>query len=70
MPPYKRIDLRINREFLLFDIPMQIFLDVNNLLNYHNVMSYTFKYDNYGNLVREENELWPIIPSVGLNIKF
>lgn len=70
MPAYKRMDFRINKDFSLFGTPAQIFLDISNLLDHKNIMSYSYRYDNSGNIFREENELWPIIPSIGLNINF
>ena len=70
LPSYKRIDIRVGKEFSLFGLPTFAFLDVNNLLNFKNIYSYSYRFDNNGYPYREENELWPIIPSVGLTVKF
>ena len=70
LPEYKRVDIRIGKEFTLFDLPSFLFLDVNNLLDFKNVNGYKYWIDNSGNPYREAIELWPIIPSLGLNVKF
>jgi len=70
LPAYKRIDIRVGKEFTLFGLPSFIFLDVNNLLNFKNVNGYKYWLDNNGIPYREAIELWPIIPSLGLTVKF
>ena len=70
LPAYKRIDIRIGKEFSLFNLPAFAFLDVNNLLNFKNIYSYRYRFDNNGLPYRAEIELWPMLPSVGLTVKF
>lgn len=69
LPAYKRVDIRIGKEFTMFDLPTFLFLDVNNLINFTNINGYKYWYNN-GNPYREDIELWPIIPSLGLTVKF
>ncbi|HVO74490.1 MAG TPA: TonB-dependent receptor [Ignavibacteriaceae bacterium] len=69
LPPYKRIDLRVAKEFELFGLQTNLFLDVSNLFNFKNIYGYNYRYDGNGNPYREEVELWPIIPSLGLTVK-
>jgi len=70
LPEYKRVDIRVGKEFTMFNLPTYIFLDVNNLLNFKNVNGYKYWLDNNGNPYRETIELWPVIPSLGLTVKF
>jgi outer membrane receptor protein involved in Fe transport len=70
LPAYKRIDIRVGKEFSLFNLPAFAFLDVNNLLNFKNIYSYRYRFDNNGFPYRTEIELWPMLPSVGLTVKF
>ena len=70
MGEYKRVDVRIGKEFTMFNLPTYIFLDVNNLLDFENVSGYKYWLDNNGNPYRETIKLWPVIPSLGLTVKF
>ena len=70
LPAYKRIDIRVGKEFTIFNLRSFIFLDVNNLLDFKNVNGYKYWLDNNGNPYREAIELWPIIPSLGLTVRF
>ncbi|MGE5797987.1 MAG: TonB-dependent receptor [Ignavibacteria bacterium] len=70
LPSYRRIDLRITKEFELFSFPTNVYLDVSNLLNFKNIYTYSYRYDSSGNPYREEVELWPIIPTLGMTVKF
>ncbi len=70
LPEYKRVDVRIAKEFTMFNLPAYIFLDVNNLFDFKNVSGYKYWLDNNGNPYRETIKLWPIIPSLGLTVKF
>lgn len=70
LPAYKRMDIRIGKEFTLFNLHSFVFLDVNNLLDFKNVNGYKYWLDSDGNPYRETIELWPIIPSLGLTVKF
>ncbi|HSR17344.1 MAG TPA: hypothetical protein VLM39_04545, partial [Ignavibacteriaceae bacterium] len=63
-------DLRITKEFELFSFPTSVYLDVSNLLNFKNIYTYSYRYDSSGNPYREEIELWPIIPTLGMTVKF
>ena len=70
LPEYKRVDVRVGKEFTMFNLPTYIFLDVNNLLDFENVSGYKYWLDNNGNPYRETIKLWPVIPSLGLTVKF
>jgi outer membrane receptor for ferrienterochelin and colicin len=70
LPAYKRTDLRISKSFLLFGKSTSVFLDVSNLFNATNIQAYRYRFDNGGNPYREEIKLWPILPTLGISMKF
>lgn len=69
LPFYKRVDLRLSKNFKFSDLDMFVFLDVTNLFNFSNIMSYRYTYNQDGTPKREEIKLFPIIPSIGITIK-
>jgi hypothetical protein len=69
LPAYKRVDTRLSKPFKLFNFSVLAFLDVTNLLNFKNIMSYRYSFNNDGTPKIEEIKLFPIIPSIGITIK-
>jgi len=49
LPAYKRIDLRISKNFTLFGLPTEASVDISNLLNAKNIFSYRYRFDSNGN---------------------
>ena len=70
LPAYKRMDARLTKDFEFFGFPSSAFLDVSNLLNFENVQSYRYQYDDQGNPEAVAEDLFPILPSVGFSVKF
>jgi outer membrane receptor protein involved in Fe transport len=70
LPEYKRVDVRISKEFTLWGFKTIAFLDVNNLFDWTNIVSVRYRFYNNGNPYREELELFPIIPSIGITMHF
>jgi outer membrane receptor for ferrienterochelin and colicin len=70
LPPYKRVDVRITKEFNLFGNPASVFLDVSNILNFKNIFNYLYRIDDYGNPEKKIMPLWPMIPSIGMSMRF
>ena len=69
-PAYSRIDLRVSKKIKLLKRPLNIYLDVLNLMNKENIVSYFYQYDRKGNPIKESNKLLPLIPSIGLSYSF
>ena len=69
LPPYKRLDVRLSREFAMGNARMVAFLDVSNVLNFKNIYGYSYRFTRQELPNREEVELWPIVPSLGLTVK-
>jgi hypothetical protein len=70
LPPYRRVDVRISREFGLWKLSALAYVDVSNLFNCTNVQSYRYRFNNNGNPYVEEVTLWPILPTLGMTVKF
>jgi outer membrane receptor protein involved in Fe transport len=69
LPEYKRVDIRIGKEISLFNLPAFIFLDVNNLFDFDNVNGFVYSFNKINPVIKPV-ELWPVIPSLGLTVKF
>ncbi|MFZ1979351.1 MAG: TonB-dependent receptor, partial [Bacteroidota bacterium] len=70
LPAYKRVDIRISKDFTIFGCSSSAFLDISNLFNFTNIQAYTYQYDNQGNPEIVAQELWPILPTLGMTIRF
>jgi outer membrane receptor for ferrienterochelin and colicin len=70
LPSYKRIDLRISKDFIMFGKSSSIYLDVSNLLNANNIQAYRYRFDDTGKPLREDVKLWPILPTLGVSVWF
>ncbi|MBI3788459.1 MAG: hypothetical protein HY276_09415 [Ignavibacteriales bacterium] len=70
LPAYNRVDIRLSKEFEIAGFAVLAFLDVNNLFNAKNIQSYRYRFNNNGSPYVEEIELWPIVPTLGMTIRF
>lgn len=70
LPAYKRVDVRVTKDFSFFRFPSSAFIDVSNIFNFQNVQSYNYGYDNDGNPKTSAENLFPILPTLGMTVKF
>ena len=70
LPAYRRVDIRIGREFEVAGLSASAFLDVSNIFNFTNIQSYRYRFSSNGNPYVEEMKLWPILPTLGMTVKF
>ena len=70
MPAYKRVDMRISKDLELFGFSASAFLDISNILNFKNIQSYRYTFNNNGGPLITEVKLWPILPTLGMTIRF
>jgi outer membrane receptor for ferrienterochelin and colicin len=70
MPFYKRIDSRISKTFQIGNFPADVYLDIINLFNFTNLLSYRYSFNDNGQPVRKENKLFPILPALGITVKY
>jgi outer membrane receptor for ferrienterochelin and colicin len=67
---YKRVDFRVTKSFGLFGLSSSAFLDVSNAFNFDNIQTYNYEFDNHGQPRIEEVKLWPILPTLGMTVRF
>jgi hypothetical protein len=70
LPGYFRVDTKIGKKFLTWGMPSEIFIDIMNLLNTNNIMSYRYSYYSDGSPKKDEIHLFPMLPSLGVKIGF
>jgi outer membrane receptor protein involved in Fe transport len=70
LPAYRRVDIRLGKEFEIAGLSVSAFLDVSNLFDFTNIQSYRYRFSSNGNPYVEEVKLWPILPTVGVTVKF
>lgn len=70
LPAYKRVDVRINKEFNFSSFNMNVFVDVSNVFNFKNIQGYEYKFNAVGIPFKKEVELWPIVPTLGIKFTF
>ncbi len=70
LPAYKRVDLRVSNDFDLFGLSSSAFLDISNLFDFTNVQAFAYQFDNQGNPKVVTIKLWPILPTLGMTVRF
>ena len=69
LPAYKRIDLRIGKNFNIGKYRLDSYFEIINLFNHKNVFAYQWEYNN-GRWNKDAITLLPIIPNIGLSFVF
>ena len=70
-PAYSRLDIALYKAFKLRNrYDLKAYVEVINVLNKKNVLSYTYTYNANAEPVIEANSLFPLIPSLGISFKF
>jgi CarboxypepD_reg-like domain/TonB-dependent Receptor Plug Domain len=69
-PAYSRLDVRIDKGFTVFGLQVFAFIDVSNVLNQRNIYAYDYSFNVDGSPLRNAVNLWPILPSFGLTVRF
>lgn len=69
-PDYHRLDLRVTANTLLWNYQCSFYLDVVNVYNRSNVISYSYFVNDDLSIGREVNNMFPIIPTLGFHLKF
>jgi outer membrane receptor for ferrienterochelin and colicin len=69
LPFYSRVDLRITKSFEMFGLAASAFLDVSNMFAAKNIFAYQYMFNN-NQTTKKEINLPPLIPSLGIAIRF
>ena len=70
LPAYKRLDVRVTKDFGFLGLPSSVFLDVSNILDFTNVQAFEYGFDNSGHPLIKTVPLYPIMPTLGMTVKF
>lgn len=69
-PAYHRLDIRFNFITNFWNMDWVFYLDVVNVYNRKNVVNYDYYVDEDLTLGREQNNMFPILPTLGISVKF
>ena len=69
-PIYHRLDLRLNASADWWNLDWVIYLDVINVYNRTNVINYDYFVTEDLTLEREATGMFPILPTLGFNVRF
>jgi len=69
-PAYHRLDVRFNFVTNFWKLDWVFYLDVVNVYNRKNVVNYDYYVNEDLTLGREQNNMFPILPTLGVSVKF
>lgn len=69
-PAYHRLDIRFSAKADYWDLDWVFYLDVINVYNRSNVVGYDYYVKDDLTLGREKNTMFPILPTLGFNVRF
>lgn len=69
-PPYERVDIRIAKAFVVAGSPLQLYVDVTNILDRKNIWAIDYTYDAEGNLSAQPLTLLGVVPAIGVSYRF
>lgn len=69
-PEYHKIDIRVDKQWILGGWALTAYLDLWNIYNRDNIISYSFKADAAGTVTRTARYDFGITPIVGITAKF
>lgn len=69
-PEYHKIDIRIDKQFILGGWALTVYLDLWNVYARENIISYSYKADTNGNIVLTPKYDFGITPILGITAKF
>lgn len=69
-PDYHRLDIRLSAKADYWDLDWVFYLDVINVYNRANVIGYDYYVNEDLTLGREKNSMFPILPTLGFNVRF
>ncbi len=69
-PEYHRLDLRFNFAADYWDLDWVFYLDVINVYNRSNIINYDYYISDELTLEREATSMFPILPTIGFNVRF
>jgi len=68
-PDYSRLDVRLNWHTSLWGLNWLFYLDVINITNRKNILSYRYSVEN-AEIVERSSNMFPILPTLGISFRF
>lgn len=68
-PDYHKLDIRVDKQFILAGWSLTAYIDLWNVYNRENIISYSFKADASGNIVKNPRYDFGITPIAGITAK-
>jgi outer membrane receptor protein involved in Fe transport len=68
-PDYHKLDIRVDKQFILAGWSLTAYIDLWNVYNRDNIISYSFKADASGNIVKNPRYDFGITPIAGITAK-
>ncbi len=65
-PSYSRLDVRLTRLFYLNYLPLELYIEILNVLNNNNVVHWIYNLDYTS---KRQMTVFPLIPVIGINLK-
>jgi hypothetical protein len=69
-PPYHRLDVRFNFPTRIWGADWTFYLDVINIYNRKNVVGYDYFIKEDLTIGKEQNNMFPILPTLGISVRF
>ncbi|MCF8265648.1 MAG: TonB-dependent receptor, partial [Melioribacteraceae bacterium] len=69
-PIYHRLDLRLTAAADYWDLDWDFYLDIINIYNRQNIINYDYYVTDENTLGREGTTMFPILPTIGFNVRF
>ena len=70
LPPYHRLDLRLTAQADYWGLDWNFYLDVINVYNRSNILFYRFYIEDDLTVGRNEVSMLPLLPTLGLSVRF
>jgi outer membrane receptor for ferrienterochelin and colicin len=70
LPPYHRLDIRATAFTTIWGLDWAFYLDIINVYNRTNILNYQFYVTQNLQFEKKPTSMFPILPTLGLNVKF
>jgi outer membrane receptor protein involved in Fe transport len=69
-PDFHKLDIRFDRQFRFTNWTLNVYLDMWNIYNNKNILSYYYDVDATGQVTKNSRDDFPFLPILGLNVQF
>jgi outer membrane receptor for ferrienterochelin and colicin len=69
-PDYHKLDIRVDRQFQFSNWSMNVYLDMWNVYDNDNVLTYYYEIENNGEYTQKAHDDFPLMPILGISAQF